>query len=430
MKLRKFLPLLILIPGIVAFLPTIREAMFNTAQSDFTTYYWASKWATTLPFKHPYSNLAPLFPFFYPPAALIFFRPLSFLPYQKAVAVFSIISFTAFVIGYRLSCDSLKKVGLPIPLWMQSAFFFSLAFWHPVQFTFLAGQANGLIFFFVSSAFYCYLQGGHKGRSYKPDITAGFLLALAAILKITPALLLIFFLFRGRSKIFLSGIFFILAFSLGAEYLVQWDQSINWYYLRRVVHHVSDQGESIYRDQSVLSLIMIWRGYLDSFYSNYLEQYFGEFLSGRRFYSAVSYIAAGLGILFPLISAPLSSTNRRFDSSVITDYSALLLVGVVGSGLAWFHQYTILIFSFLVGLGLVLKMRSGFLKLLFVLFLAGTGVVWGYNWEPFTYNHGFSPWYLSSIMLFGAFVLYFILLAPRWGIEKVFDKSARLRLRS
>ncbi len=412
----------ILLPGIVAFIPTIHKAATNVAQSDFTTYYWASKWSFTLPFKHPYSNLAPLYPFFYPPAALILLRPFSLLPYQTAVAVWTWLSFAAFVIGFRLACDSLKTVGLAIPLWLQSILFFSFVFFKPVRFTFNAGQANAFIFFFISAAFYFYLR--------EQDFLSGVFLALATILKITPILLLIFFLLRGRTKIFFFGLAVICVFSGLAEYFVQWDQSINWYYLRRVVHHVSDQGNAVYRDQSILSLVMIWRGFWDQLYSNYLEQYLGEILSGRRFYAVVSYIITGFAVLHSLVSVPLSARWRRDDASVATDYASLLLVGVIGSGLAWFHQYTILIFSFLVGLGLVFKMRWGLLKFLSLILLVGIGFCWAYNWEPYTYNRGFSPWYLSSVMLFGAIVLYFILLIPRWGFDAAFDKSTRLRLKS
>lgn len=400
MKIR-IAQIVFLVTGFALFLPTLWSAALNPSQSDFTTYYYATKWAFSIPFRHPYSNLAPLYPFFYPPGALVFFRPLNLFSYPAAVFSWTFLSFISFVGGLFLLFKSLEKVGLGLSRLQQSLIFFFLSFFWPLKFTFLSGQANAIIFFFLSTAFFCYLR--------KKNALAGLSLALATILKISPALLLLYFLIRRRWRIFLWGIFFILVFSLVAEIGVRWDKSVNWHYFRHVVHHVSDQGGPNYRDQSLLSFIMFWRGRWDRLYSRYFEPYFGEFLSGKRFYALINYFVVSLPVVIILALAWFSQKTKRCNPRVLLEYSVLLILGVVGSGLCWYHQYAILIFPLLTSLAFVLGVKPGvprgvFLALIFAVFLA-----WAINWEPLTTSGGHSPRLLTSIMLYGAFVLYGIL---------------------
>lgn len=394
-------PIAFLVVGTFLFLPTLFRGALNSAQSDFTTYYYATKWAFSLPFKHPYSNLAPLYPFFYLPAALVFFRPLNLLPYSAAVFIWTAVSFVAFVCGLFLLFKSLEQLGLGFSKLQQSLMFLALSFFYPLKFTLLSGQANAVIFFCLAAAFYFYLQ--------EQDLLVGLCLALGTILKISPAILLLYFLIKRRWKIFLWGIFFIVLFSLGAEFSVRWDKSINWHYFRHVVHHVSDQGGPHYRDQSLLSFIAQFKNFWDGLYSHYLEDCFGNFLSGRRFQALVNYAIVGVSSLpLWLLSLRQRDASRKNKRNLL-EYSLFVILGIVGTGLCWYHQYTMLILPLLSALAIVLKMKPGILRAVFLGLLSSIFLAWAINWEPLTFARGYEPRFLTSIMFYGSFALYLAL---------------------
>ena len=398
----------VVVLGIALFLPALWRGAFNADQSDFTTYYYATKGALSLPLKHPYSNLAPLFPFFYPPGALVLFRPLNLLPYSAAVFVWTLVSFAAFVAGLYLLFKSLEKIGWGFSRGQQALIFLALSLFYPLTFTILAGQANAIIFLCLVAAFYFYLR--------EQDHLAGLSLAIGAVLKISPALLLVYFLIKRRWKIFLWGVFFVALFSLGAEFAVQWDQSINWYYLRRVVHHTADQGGAYWRDQSLLSFLRLFQRFFDGLYSRIFESFLGSKLSGLRFYSLVNYALVGLATLPLLWSSFRSRSESRQSWRTLTEYSLFAILGVIGSGLCWYHQYTILILPWVVALARVLKTELGtrratFLGILFSAFLA-----WAINWELLMFNRGYEPRFMTSIMFYGAAAVFGILFyLRRWG---------------
>jgi len=387
--------------GVVLFLSTLWRGAVNPDQSDFTTYYYATKGALSLPFKHPYSNLSPLFPFFYPPGALVFFRPLNLLPYSAAVFVWALVSFAAFAAGLFLLFKSLEKIGWGFSRGQRALLFLALSLFYPLKFTILAGQANTIIFFCLVAAFYFYLR--------EQDHLAGLSLAIGTILKISPALLLVYFLTKRRWKIFLWGAFFVALFSLGAELGVWWDQSINWYYLRRVVHHTTDQGGAHWRDQSLLSFLRLFQRFFDGIYSRFFESFLGSKLSGVRFYSLVNYALVGLATLPLLWFSFRSPSKERAGRCHFLEYSLLVLLGVGGTGLCWFHQYTILLLPLLVGLAAALHLRSGAFRAVILGLLAAIYLVWAVNLEPYLSQQGYEPRVLTSVMFYGAVALVGIL---------------------
>jgi hypothetical protein len=118
----------------------------------------------------------------------------------------------------------------------------------------------------------------------------------------------------------------VILLSLASEYTVKKD--INYYYAKFVVREVSNQSSGMdNKDQSLLGFIKRVSGESKR-----------EISSDTQ--SIISYsIVFILGLIFLIIDIKV----KNGEYGLFIDYFILTIVGVVGTGLSWYHQYTILL---------------------------------------------------------------------------------------
>ena len=375
--------------------------------SDFGTYYYVTKGVFSARPEHPYVNFVPLYPFFYPPQSLLLFRFLLILPFAYAKLAWSVAN-CLFVVGFLYLILKIFGKSRPLSFLNISTLFLLAVLSFPLRFTVTDGQANLFLLFLVTWGFY-FFQKKHDGL-------AGVVLGVATVLKISPFMLLFFFLLKRCWKIFLSGLVTIFGLTILAEIFVK--RGISWYYLRYVVDNIADQGglKSGFRDQSLRHLFLR----LDIL--NRCSQILLEKLPASLSFVDVGLLAslaswslvAAAVLLLAFVSRRKVTDRDGLD--VILEYVLFYTVAVLGTGLVWYHQYAMLLLPFFVLL--ICLAKKGLLKYSYVLFpfALGSYLLTAVNWEglglwerlPGLWNFG---------MLGGALLGFLLILLLRIRLE-------------
>ncbi|NCT56067.1 DUF2029 domain-containing protein, partial [bacterium] len=298
-------------------------AAYGTTLGDFGVYYYIPKAVLELARpEHPYTNFTPIYPYFFPPASIPLFKILLFFPYYLAKYIWTILNFSLILGSLYLMFDYFNKK-------IDWTYFFllsiSLAF-HPTQFTLREGQFNIVMLFIFTIV----LWGIKKNKSIKP----GILLGIGVVTKISPALLLIYAMYKKHYKLAFIAILTILSLTILAEIKVK--KGINFYYLSHVMADVSTQSKGINnRDQSILGLVKK----ID--FKDPKIHIAKKTLSKDNIRSLISYSIVGTFLAIYL----LADLYKKSKKNTEIDYAILLIIGVIGTGLTWFHQYTMLLLA-------------------------------------------------------------------------------------
>ncbi len=142
----------------------------------------------------PYHYQGPL-PYVYPPFMAILLSPLAYLSFHTAAIMWLILNQALFFAGTALLLRSIAPTS-PRPQVLITA----IAFMNftPLFLDILLGQSNIILFFLMVTGLYMFRTG-------RP-VYAGMAIGLACSIKIIPFLLLVYALWKGQWRVFVSGI--------------------------------------------------------------------------------------------------------------------------------------------------------------------------------------------------------------------------------
>ena len=358
--------------------------------TDFHVYYYVTR-AVFLYKTHPYSNFVPIYPYFFPPASLLIFWPLISASFFVSKIVFTFLN-TILLMGsiYLISKIFFGKVIFYS--WIM--FFLSLVF-YPLRFTFSDGQFNVVMLFVYTLGLYALFK--------KKPLAGGIGLGIGVVTKISPALIILYALFRKNFKlVFISGLTVLLLSQLSEHFV---GKDINYYYKEFVINKVSSQSAPFsWTDQSFLAMVKS-------------VSYSQKLTINSNTKSIISYSFVALLLLIFMI-IDMRFKKGKFNLSI--DYFILTTIGVLGTGLTWFHQYTILLLP-LFGTGILcftkLDKKMKGIRFGYLLGLVLVYALWFLNMKSSTLISG----YLLFNMLYGGVLLLvglFILKAHQnWLIE-------------
>ncbi len=158
------------------------------------------------------------FPYVYPPGFVIFLSPLAYLSFKQASLVWILLSQISFFFGLILLMKAIKDRYS----WVEwiTLIFVCMNF-TPLFMDYLVGQCNTLLFFLVAAGLYFYRA--NKG------VYAGVALALATMIKIIPALLLAYMLWKRQYRAFFSGLILLVLITIYSLLFFDVDLYV-WYF--------------------------------------------------------------------------------------------------------------------------------------------------------------------------------------------------------
>lgn len=180
-------------------------------------------------------------PYLYPPVAVVALVPFAVVPFWLASAAFGLVTVAAlaFVLVVVLRALDVRPtavlVGALLPM--------TLAL-EPVRETLYFGQINALLMVLVVAD--CLVRS--------PRWPRGVLVGIAAAVKLTPAVFVVFFLLRGdRRAALTAGVSFLCATAIG--FLVSWTNSVR-FWTHEVFYSSQFRGMSNEMNQSLKVLLV------------------------------------------------------------------------------------------------------------------------------------------------------------------------------
>ena len=306
------------------------QLILNFRLNDFSVYLDGTRAA--LEGLNPY-QLKFFDRFNYSPAATLFFIPLTLIPENAAEFIFTAISILSLFFSIKIIFELLKIKISPSLFWL----IFVLALkTYPSKLTLALGQINLIILgLIVGSYYFC---ENYKGRTLRGKVRpfealSGILLGLAIILKLMPAPLIAYFLFRKKWKA-------VLWFTVTIAFLTPlgiavfgWDLTY-YYYFNTIPQLMSENTPATlngsYMNQSVTALL-------------------GKFGIFGELNSTIRLGFGGVLAIFFVIPAYAKTYLNRFPiksgmtRNFVSFWNLVIITMLFLPVFVWQHHYTIII---------------------------------------------------------------------------------------
>ncbi len=248
------------------------------------------------------------------PATALLFGPLSLLPFRTAQVVFVVVNNMLYLLGLGLTLYALRAGPLEVFLGVLLS---TVLFFYAVRQTFGLGQMNGLVVCLLAVALLLALQ--------RRDGWSGAVIAGAAVLKISPILLLGFFIAQRRWRavwgaLAAGGVLFAVMLSgAGGNTLA--------HFVTQVLPAVG-RGSAAFPNQSLLGALYRWAVPAADMLS---AEVAGDYPLVRGVWLLLSM---GVGVITLWFVARAQLIGRAQNA---VGFSIFIVAGLLIGGLSWDH---------------------------------------------------------------------------------------------
>jgi hypothetical protein len=333
----------------------------------------------------------------YPPSTAFYLIPFALLPYRPALLLFSIAGMLALVVGvwvFFADEDGMARRDLTLAGLLITFSFF------PVYYSLYMGQVNALLFLCLGLVRYF-------DRRERPWC-AGFFVALAALVKIFPAALILFFVAKRQFKSVVAAT--VSAVVLGAVSLTACHTSLYVTYMSQVLPRQADAG-AFYRNQGLPGLFA--RLLTDNGYVNSLGNW-----------PSLAHVLGALAGMSVLVTALWMAARHNTNATGDLEFGLFLVATLLALPKSYEHYGLLLLFAYFAILRLVAYAQAvprGPLLLTFLSFCVWTILLsQGTDYTQLPRNILMQPLFsakcLATVMLFAACV-WFLLESGRGTIR-------------
>lgn len=284
---------------------TVIRILNNFHLQDFSVYYQGIQ--DYLNNKNPYVDSRVI----YPPIFLVLLSPVGFLTYELAEKVWILVSYMSIIGSIYILIKIIKRKALLVSfLTVYSLFMLSF----PVKFTLGMGQINLILLLLISLSFY-FFQG-------KQQYLSGAFLALAATIKLSPVVLLLFYVRKKQWKVVVSCItLFVLLNLLGVKLL---GMQVTKDYWMNIFPSIPTVGNASYYNQAL---------------TGWLSRAFVPDLIAKT----INFLVFGCLLI---VSFFITQTTRKKPEIELSEFSLFIIATLIGAGLAWQHHLVVTLIPF------------------------------------------------------------------------------------
>lgn len=339
----------------------------SSSAPDFSVLWLASK--DLIINKNPYLNPEIFTGVGYPPNTLLFYLPLTLIPYKVAQGIFVISSLVATVACCYLSFKiCLKKFSKGMFLGLLALTLFSF----PSKFNLGMGQNNTIALLLLLLSYYLYRNGKIN--------FAGILLGLSFTLKTVFVFFILFFLLKRQWKLVLYSLVPLMT-SIAIVGYVSNLELYKYYFTVIVPSLLNLVGREIYYNQGIIGFVSRLSGNLDI----------------RR------YVTLLISVIVVWVTSHLAAINKKDENlSFALFVTTLPLIDTY----SWQHHFVWLIFPFVVLVTYLVKFKNLHLWIL----LGISYFLVGWNFKNPRDFFVFPANLLLSNTFYGAILLYFLIL--------------------
>ncbi len=416
MKLNSLSTNRIFIVGAVLFIyitfafQSISNTKGQFAYIDFASFYAGAK-ATFIQNTSPYSQkvineykdemgVDQIYPYLYPPPSLFVFYPLSKLSFENSKWLAFIVNHLLLVGIYLTLLPLITKnfgTATYLPIIIFTVYFFS---YDPIINTFTIGQSNLILLFCLSSIWWLISR---DSKSKISDIGIGLLLSITILLKLYPAILLLFFLFKRDFKVVIFATVFTLLFSFISLMILPagiWQDWINVMLAKAAI------GENAI---DFVSPGFPWNISVSAFFSRLfsVNNWTRPLINAPMIGTTLTYLVS-----IALVTAVLWKSYKLKSSykteSINAEFGLYLLTMFLIAPVSWGHHLAFILPAIIITVGYLIK-ENPVPKT--VLMITGSVIVIGLKipyWSSVLYSPALN--WAISIKMFAIVLLWFYLL--------------------
>jgi hypothetical protein len=285
----------------------------------------------------PFFDFSSLFvTYITPPFHVILLVPFVPLGYEKARIAYlllnNILLFSSLAMVLRARSAASRSSVPQCLLALLLVFTFE-----PIYVSLKLGQVDFVILFLIATSFWAYKSGR--------DAIVGVCLALAAMIKLSPALLIVYFLWKREFSVFVSAVVTTVLVGMLSWAIVGHEAVL---FFSTTLLPALLKGSAFFQNQSLNGLIS--RFFVDPRLYYSLE----EFPSIRQ-----ARVLSGLASL-ALVGVGAFITRKRIDRNSLRfdlEFSLAMVTMLLVSSISWEHYFTWLLIPFLILLDPELKSR-------------------------------------------------------------------------
>ncbi|MBI1390545.1 MAG: DUF2029 domain-containing protein [bacterium] len=286
----------------------------------------------------------PINPFVYPPFFALLLIPLAWLPYHAAWLVFNLAAHAAFLLSLAIVIHCLRDENEPQSFWWGALLLFSAVFF-PLQRSYWAGQMNPFLLLVLMLALRALIQGRETG--------AGVWLGLGAAVKVSPAFLLLYLLWKGKWKGFFMGMLTLAATGAISIAVLGVTPHLEFLHEARAMGYGSSTwaayGAHFHVEPHNQAPSAVWYRLLTHNPST------TGVIDSPAMAKAASYLTAAL-----IAASLLGMTRRRSDELLPWEFSLWTIAMLLLPSLMWDHYLVQAFFAMALGLRVVFSGRARF----------------------------------------------------------------------
>jgi hypothetical protein len=287
-------------------------------------------------------------PFLYLPFCAVLMKPFALLSFASAYRIWSLLSVLLVVAATLLSLD---VGGVKIYPRLALILCVGVFSFYPLLDNIFFGQMGCVILFLFATAVWLLARGR--------DWLSALCLAVATMIKLTPALVIPVLIFHRRWKWLAAYAVWLIALTAVSVQQAGWVAHME--FMHRVLPSMSS-GAPICQNSSIMAVVQEW-------FMGRVPLSQDAPASLPPYASAVSRVVAFVVYAWML----LRCYRRRREEMIVSDLIAMALLGIVISPISWWHHYTLSLLPFLYLLGKRPARGNGLLLLLF--FAVSTNIV-------------------------------------------------------
>ncbi|MDP8244147.1 MAG: glycosyltransferase family 87 protein [Candidatus Hinthialibacter antarcticus] len=338
-------------------------------------------------------------PFVYPPFFALTLAPMTFLPYDAAWYLFNLFSHVAYLASLALLVRCFRKDPEPETIWWGLLLIFSAAFF-PLQRSFWAGQMNTYLLLCLSASAYAL----HRNK----EIQAGFWLGLGAAIKVSPAFLLLFLLYKRKWKGFIAGMILVSASVVVSIAMLGWEVHAEFIHETRQMSYGSStwanvgQGAQFHIEPHNQAPSAVWYRFLTQSNKSI------GIMDAPALAKTMSYLTALL-----IVSALIMVTRPRRDETQLWEFSLWGVAMLLLPSLMWDHYLVQAMLAFALALRIVFAGRA---RLIWLLAIAVWLCMVPYNYWLESRSVGWGVFFAAP-KLYGLLCLSLFLLVNPFRVE-------------
>lgn len=310
--------------------------------TDFLVYYAAAHaFVSGGDMYQPFTILGNQLPYLYPPPAIFFFVPFTFVSFEQARIIVAAVYILALLLSVFLVAKILRHYGVHVSRLALLLIGVSLFLFDPIVTTLVPLQVNLLILFLTTLFYYLLFVR-------KRTVASGVVLGLASIIKVWPAMLLLLgFMYERSRKLILGLVIGTIATIAALSAISVWLQGFTVFQEFFTLFQTVEGVRSVPKEEILAPAIWDSNISITQTVVKVIALLNLNVQAAILILDILKVVFVGGVVLYLYKIGTIKKDATKLKEWEILSFSALLVLPLIVANLVWIHYPTFLVLPFI-----------------------------------------------------------------------------------